>query len=136
MGARKGRNGTSGLVYLDTHAAVWLAEGEADWLSSKAREAIRRGDLRLSPMAVLELDMLHEIQRVTRPASETVIALRVATGVEICEAPWTQVVEVARRLHWTRDPFDRLIVAHAASQGARLVTMDETILRNYERALC
>jgi PIN domain nuclease of toxin-antitoxin system len=87
-------------------------------------------------MAVLELDMLYELQRVARPASELVLALKVTLGVEICEASWMLVVEAARRIQWTRDPFDRLIVAHASSQGAQIITKDETILRNYARALC
>ena len=136
MGAGKRTNGAPGLVYLDTHTAVWLTQGETDWLSKKAQEAIERGILRLSPMAVIELDMLYEIQRVAQPASKTVLALQVVLGVEVCEVAWIHVVEAARRVHWTRDPFDRLIVAHAALQGAQLITRDEVILRNYERALC
>lgn len=87
-------------------------------------------------MAVFELDMLYEIRRLAKPAAETVAALRAAAGVEVCEAPWGEVVEAARLVNWTRDPFDRLIVAHAASQGAQLISMDRSILRNYERALC
>lgn len=87
-------------------------------------------------MTVLELDMLYEIRRVAQPASETVLTLKVGLGVEVCEAPWVHVVEAARRVHWTRDPFDRLIVAHAALQKAQLITKDQSILTNYERALC
>jgi len=36
---------------------------------------------------------------------------------------------------WTRDPFDRLIVAHAAANDARLLTKDEKIRRHYKRAV-
>jgi len=31
-------------------------------------------------------------------------------------------------LSWTRDPFDRLIAAHARLRGWRLATADETLL--------
>ncbi len=36
---------------------------------------------------------------------------------------------------WTRDPFDRLIVANAKAANASLVTKDERILKNYSRAV-
>jgi hypothetical protein len=37
------------------------------------------------------------------------------------------VVEQARALGWTKDPFDRLIVVHALSSGALLVTADDAL---------
>jgi PIN domain nuclease of toxin-antitoxin system len=36
---------------------------------------------------------------------------------------------------WTRDPFDRLIVANAMADGAPLITADETILANFRDAV-
>jgi PIN domain nuclease of toxin-antitoxin system len=36
---------------------------------------------------------------------------------------------------WTRDPFDRLIVANAKAAAAPLVTKDEMVRGNYSRAL-
>jgi PIN domain nuclease of toxin-antitoxin system len=35
---------------------------------------------------------------------------------------------------WTRDPFDRIIVAHADVVSAPLLTKDQAIRRNYRRA--
>ncbi|WP_199317478.1 hypothetical protein [Planktothricoides raciborskii] len=37
-------------------------------------------------------------------------------------------------LDWTRDPFDRLIVAHAAVNNNILLTKDRIILANYAQA--
>lgn len=36
---------------------------------------------------------------------------------------------------WTRDPLDRIIVANANLNNDTLVTKDENILKNYERAI-
>jgi len=36
---------------------------------------------------------------------------------------------------WTRDPFDRIIVANAAVNHNILVTKDQNILENYEKAI-
>jgi len=38
-------------------------------------------------------------------------------------------------LSWTRDAFDRLIVAQAALDRAALVTRDRLILKHYPKAL-
>ena len=48
--------------------------------------------------------------------------------------PFNRVVTQAIGQSWTRDPFDRLIVAQAALQDNILLSKDETILRNYAYA--
>jgi PIN domain nuclease of toxin-antitoxin system len=45
------------------------------------------------------------------------------------------VVEEALLHRWTRDPFDRLIVAQAAIESVRLLTKDRTIRRNFAGAI-
>jgi PIN domain nuclease of toxin-antitoxin system len=49
--------------------------------------------------------------------------------------PFRKVVDQAIAESWTRDPFDRLIVANAKAAAAPLVTRDERIRDNYSRAL-
>lgn len=49
----------------------------------------------------------------------------------VCDLPFIDVVRRALALSWTRDPFDRLIVAQAAVRQAPLVTKDRTIGRRY-----
>ena len=41
------------------------------------------------------------------------------------------IVSQASAQSWTRDPFNRLITAHAALNGNILITKDETIQHNY-----
>lgn len=46
-----------------------------------------------------------------------------------------ELVQAAASLAWTRDPFDRLIAAHAIVAGAPLITADQTIQENLSLAV-
>jgi PIN domain nuclease of toxin-antitoxin system len=85
--------------------------------------------------AVLELEYLHEIGRLTPGASAVIAALAEDIGLTICRLPFSTVVERALQEKWIRDPFDRLIVANAKANDAPLVTRDEKIREHYRRAL-
>jgi PIN domain nuclease of toxin-antitoxin system len=124
------------MIYLDTHVAAWLyASGAAD-LSPRATELMDGSDdIRASPMVRLELQYLYEIGRVGEPAAVVVDALTATLGLTLCPASFVSVAHEAEQLTWTRDPFDRLIVAQAALHDARLVTKDETMRANYPRAV-
>jgi len=124
------------VTYLDTHVAVWLYAFGADWLSEAAVDELSRADdLRISPMARLELQYLYEIGRVTEPAPVVVDALHASLGLVLCDSAFGAVVREAERYTWTRDPFDRLIVAQAALHEAALITKDRTLHENYAGAL-
>jgi PIN domain nuclease of toxin-antitoxin system len=51
------------ICYLDTQAAIWLAEANTQKLSHKALSYIEKAEVRISPMVVLELGYLNEINR-------------------------------------------------------------------------
>jgi PIN domain nuclease of toxin-antitoxin system len=84
---------------------------------------------------ILELEMLFELGRVPDSAARVVGDLGNRFGLAISQVPFADVVEAACTFAWTRDPFDRLIVANAMADGVRLLTADETILRNYSDAV-
>jgi PIN domain nuclease of toxin-antitoxin system len=46
-----------------------------------------------------------------------------------------EIARHARLLGWTRDPFDRFIVAHALASNAILLTADKTIRERCSQAL-
>lgn len=115
------------LIYLDTHVAAWLFAGKTDLLPPRARVWIEENDLLISPAAVLELQYLYEIRRVAEPAQAVLDALGPETGLKVCELPFSRVAEAALGLGWTRDPFDRLIVAQSIARGAPLLTGDRAI---------
>ena len=122
-------------VYVDTHVLVWLAMGEPDKLGTAARKAIEANDLLVSPAAVLELELLHEIGRLRPTASKLIATLANDIGLRVCELSFRTVVEHALKEHWGRDPFDRLIVANAKAAAAPLITRDHRIHKHYTRAI-
>jgi len=124
------------MTYLDTHSAVWLRRGDKDAFPKRARRAIEADDvLLISPIVVLELEMLHEIGRVKSPAHDFVRDLRNYMGVRVCDYPFALVIDQALAEEWTREPADRIIVAHARSRRATLITQDEKIRAHYDLAL-
>jgi PIN domain nuclease of toxin-antitoxin system len=116
-----------GVIRLDTHVVVWLFTGETEQFSSAAIEAIEQHRLAVSPMVQLELSYLHEIGRLTIGGADIMADLERRIGLRRSELPLDALVDTAAALTWTRDPFDRLIVADALVAGAGLVTKDRTI---------
>lgn len=122
------------VVYLDTNVALWLV-GAPERVSITARALIDGAEeVRISPMVELELEYLHEIGRLNVPADDVLDRLRADADVRTCDLALPLIVSAARGLHWTRDPFDRLIVAQAAVARAVLVTGDRQIRANVEHA--
>ncbi len=121
------RSAQPGLIHLDTHVVAWLHDGLVEKLSPAAVAAIETGRLRISPLVELELGYLREIGRIRPTPGEIVAALASDIGLERSTVPLAGIVTAALALDWTRDPFDRLIVAEAIVAGARLVTRDERI---------
>lgn len=124
------------MIYLDTHVIAWLyADGPAGFPDALVRLLEETDDIRISPMVRLELQHLYEIDRVSRPALPVIDEVGAALGLVVCQAPFAAVVGEAEGHAWTRDPFDRLIVAQAAAHDAPLVTKDDVIHRHYARAV-
>ena len=122
------------MIYLDTHVVVWLYAGLVDKLSPAVKGLINDHELYISPVVRLELQYLYEIERVTAGASVIVTDLENRIGLKICQKEFNAIVGQAIPLLWTRDPFDRLIVAHASLNGDMLITKDRRILENYPHA--
>ena len=123
------------MIYLDTHVVVWLYAGEIEKLSEQAKELINDHEVIISPVVRLELQYLFEIQRVTDKANEIVFDLSDRIGLKMCDKSLNTIVSGALDLSWTRDPFDRIIVANAAVNHNILVTKDQNILENYEKSM-
>ncbi len=123
------------MIYLDTHVVVWLYAGKIKKLSEQAKELINDHEVIISPVVRLELQYLFEIQRVTGEANEIVFDLSDRIGLKMCDKSLNTIISGALDLSWTRDPFDRIIVANAAINHNILVTKDQNILKNYEKAM-
>ncbi len=123
-------------AYLDTLVAVWLATGKLSRFSSNTRDLLEGTDLLLSPMAVLELEYLYEAKRIKLPARDIQRKLEQELGVRLCELPFASIAGAALDEKWSRDPFDRMIVANAKANGfAWLISADEEIRKHYPRAV-
>lgn len=123
------------MIYLDTHVIVWMYAGKIDKLTEQAKKLINRHELFISPIVRLELQYLYEIQRITIKANEIILNLSDQIGLQICNKNFNTIVSGSFDLSWTQDTFDRIIVANAAINHNTLVTKDQNILNNYEKAV-
>jgi PIN domain nuclease of toxin-antitoxin system len=121
------------MIFLDTHALVFLAADQKR-IPQGVWRYLDADDLVCSPMARLELDFLYEIGRITEDPRAIMALLAQDHGVLVETEGWVRAPEIAATLGWTRDPFDRLIVAHALSWAAPLLTRDGKIRDNYNHA--
>ena len=115
------------LIALDTHVVVWLHAGETERFPSGLSQRLDVEALVICPVVLLELEYLHEIGRISVNADRIFADLASEIGLTVCPHPFSKVIREALKQSWTRDPFDRMIVAHALSAGHGLVTKDETI---------
>jgi PIN domain nuclease of toxin-antitoxin system len=123
------------VIHLDTHVVVWLYAGDLYRFSSAARRRLDREELCISPMVALEVQYLHEVGRISENAGVILADLGRKLGLAQAEGDFASVVSAAVGMGWTRDPFDRLIVAHAVLSGATLLTKDRSVRRNYRHAV-
>ena len=123
------------MIYLDTHVVIWLYAGEHGRLARTARRLIETEPLLISPVLLLELALLEETGRIRARAQMIFTELQESVALSICDLPFAQVSITSLQQKWTRDPFDRLIVAQAFARGARLITKDRFIRRHFKDAV-
>lgn len=119
------------MIYLDTHIVVWLFAGFSGKLSQETRELINQHELFISPFVRLELQYLYETQRVTVDSAAITTDLAARLGLMVCDKELNKIVSQALAFAWTRDPFDRLIVAHASLDNNMLISQDRNIRNHY-----
>ena len=121
-------------LLLDTHALLWAMDAP-ERLSRHAREVLTDSENQVSVSSV----------------SLWEIAIKVSVGRLALAPDWAELIESARlalRARWLllnprhchevaalpwhhRDPFDRMLIAQAATEGMILVSCDENV-RKYE----
>lgn len=122
-------------MMLDTHVALALYEGHSAGLRARVRRALESGTVSLSPMVLLELELLNEIGRIRPRAQDVAVSLSEQLAIRIAADSFPAVVKEALPLAYTRDPFDRLIVAHAALRKQPPVTFDRVLLEHCKLAM-
>lgn len=111
------------MILLDTNALIWI-----DRRHSRVRRLLASGRrLHISPANLLELQFLHETGQI-RLRTATIESLAADDRWHLDEPPAAAWFLQALDLSWTRDPFDRLLVAHALLRRGRLATADGNLL--------
>lgn len=124
------------MIYLDTHVVLWLYALRGEGLSMRACQLIEESvTVLISPMVLLELVYLYEIDRLKVESDQIYRYLQQKIRLKVCTKPFFDVIQLASKQSWTRDPFDRIITAQAAIDHKTLVTKDITIRQHYSKAI-
>lgn len=107
------------VILLDTNAIIWIVTNHR-----RGRRLGRERRVSVSPASLLELGMLVSAGRIRVRLPDVVADSRWIVD----DPPAVDWFMRAGEEEWTRDPFDRLIVAHARLRGWRLATGDQAIL--------
>lgn len=112
----------------DTHVLLWSATDPAK-LRTEARAAIEDGtnELRVSTVSVWEIAIKQSLGKLDlpKPAERWLPDVLRRSGFEVADVGASAALRV-RSLPWHhRDPFDRLLIAHALEDGYTVVTRDE-----------
>ena len=122
------------MIYLDTHVVVRLCAENRIKFSNSVENLIEKYEVNISAIVCLELQYLHEIKRIAAKPEKIISNLASSIGLKICDKNFNTIISKAMSLSWTRDPFDRIIVANAAINNSVLITKDQHILEHYENA--
>lgn len=120
------------MLLLDTHAFVWLAS-DLSKLPKTARVAIRdhAGELMLSGISGLEIALAVKRGRLELPGRPDEFVERALKYHGIREIPVSAALGclAAQLPDIHNDPFDRIIIATAQQQRAKILTKDALIAR-------
>ena len=122
------------MIFLDTHGVIWLYAHLFDKLSPLSEKLINDNDLYCSQMVKLEIKYLYEIDRITELPNPIIDGLEKEIGLRIRNIELDQLIDQSPDIVWTRDPFDRLIVAQVRLEDVFLLTKDDLILQYFELA--
>ncbi len=115
---------------LDTCVFIWLASLEGK-LSLLARQVILNPEnfLYLSPLSVVEIEMQFHLGRLKmKQAPDQFVAhYRERHGVETLPFQEPAALSLAKLPPLHRDPFDRMLIAQAISEGLSIITPDAKI---------
>jgi len=118
---------------LDTHFLIWLVLqskrlARFPWLN-------RYRPWGVSPVSLLEIQFLAEIGKLTVENPEFTQTVTNDPRFVVDDIGIEPLVIHALPIHWTRDPFDRLLAAHSAARRIPLCTTDHMIRRNHHLLL-
>jgi len=110
-------------VLLDTHALIW-ALADSDQLSDRAREVIvdLENQILVSATSAIEIAVKRSMQKLEAP-DDLLLAIDGAGFIPIT-IDFATAERLASLPFHHRDPFDRLLIAQALTEGVPIVTRD------------
>jgi PIN domain nuclease of toxin-antitoxin system len=111
------------VILLDTNAVIWLVQRHP-----RARRLEKLPRLFLSPVTLLEAQFLEEAGRLRGRDGRAAEMLAHDPRWRLDDPSTVKLFDAATELTWTRDPFDRLIAAHAQLRGWKLATGDVRLI--------
>lgn len=118
-------------LLLDTHVLLWVA-AEPERLPTSVRERIQTLDneVLFSAASIWELAIKQQIGRIALGVTPEELAKEaVRRGFEELAVTSVHAAGVGHLPLHHRDPFDRLLIAQAVHEPARLLTADGTLAR-------
>lgn len=112
-------------LLLDTHVALWAITGDAT-LGPELLDRLRHDpDIFLSPVSLWEITIKQTVGKLAGPPD---LAERVRDmGFRELAVTHAHAIAAGRLPPHHRDPFDRMLVAQAATEGLTLVSRDTSI---------
>ena len=118
-------------ILFDTHALIWFLT-DSKKLPKKVRSLLLSPDSELyfSSVSILEVAIKHSLKPEHMPCSPEEIRDD-SYASHIRELPFASGhAQMTSRLPWLhRDPFDRMLVAQAMSEGMKLLSHDDQVMR-------
>jgi PIN domain nuclease of toxin-antitoxin system len=114
-------------LLLDTHVVLWAIAGDSS-LDAEFLDRLRHDpDIFLSPVSVWEITIKQAAGTLAGPAD---LAERVRDmGFSELPVTHTHAIAAGRLPPHHRDPFDRMLVAQALTEGLTLASRDASIAR-------
>jgi PIN domain nuclease of toxin-antitoxin system len=114
-------------LLLDTHAFLWLDSDQAK-LSAPARQACANPEntLWLSVASAWEMQIKAALGklRLARPLGQIIAEQQAANGLQVLSVNLAHVLALQALPPHHKDPFDRLLIAQAKSEGWDIVSKD------------
>ncbi|MEZ4775546.1 MAG: type II toxin-antitoxin system VapC family toxin [Bacteroidia bacterium] len=119
-------------ILLDTHAVIWFITENAS-LPVASKEIISNPANRcfVSMATYWEMGIKYSLDRLELKNSlERIFEIIEESGFEILPITPEHVLLATQLIHYHRDPFDRMIIGQAKSEGLKIMTKD-ALFSNY-----
>lgn len=126
-------------ILLDTHIFLWM-QFESERLSDNLSRLLKREDIRwyLSQVSILEIQIKHSLGKLPLPEApgEWLPGVVEKSGLEFRLLGNEAIFMLGKLPDLHRDPFDRLLISTALTEGLEIATVDQQVQRYPVRTLC